>query len=93
MVSKTRLAALGIAALMAVAPLAGCGSSKEEAKQTEPAKTEEPAATNTDGGAKTGSDDGAKKLTGEFEIQYFVGGYGDKWWKKSSPIFRPQIRI
>lgn len=24
----------------------------------------------------------AEGLTGEFEIQYFVGGYGDAWWKE-----------
>ncbi|BFH61323.1 MULTISPECIES: ABC transporter substrate-binding protein [Paenibacillus] len=96
MMSKTRLAALGIAALLTVAPLAGCGSSKEEAKQPEPPKKEEPAATNKDEGNKSGTDSGAKKLTGDFEIQYFVGGYGDKWWKKVIADFQaanPDLKI
>lgn len=46
---------------------AGCAGKKEEAKPE--------TGTTTDTG-KEG------KLTGDFEIQYFVGGYGDKWWKK-----------
>ncbi|SFJ84402.1 N-acetylglucosamine transport system substrate-binding protein [Paenibacillus sp. UNC496MF] len=33
------------------------------------------------GGTNAGTTD-TPKLTGDFEIQYFVGGYGDKWWTK-----------
>jgi N-acetylglucosamine transport system substrate-binding protein len=35
-------------------------------------------------------------LTGDFEIQYFVGGYGDKWWKKVIADFQalnPGLKI
>lgn len=41
------------------------------------ANKEEPAK-NTNNGENGGSSNG---LTGDFEIQYFVGGYGDTWWK------------
>ena len=34
------------------------------------------------GGTNAGTATDAPKLTGDFEIQYFVGGYGDKWWTK-----------
>ena len=38
----------------------------------------------------------ANKLSGDFEIQYFVGGYGDKWWKKVIADFQaanPDLKI
>ncbi|NQX67308.1 extracellular solute-binding protein [Paenibacillus alba] len=37
-----------------------------------------------------------KELTGELEIQYFVGGYGDAWWKQSIDEFQklnPKLKI
>jgi N-acetylglucosamine transport system substrate-binding protein len=36
------------------------------------------------------------KLTGDFEIQYFVGGYGDAWWKQAIAEFQeenPDLKI
>lgn len=36
------------------------------------------------------------KLTGDFEIQYFVGGYGDVWWKAIIDEFQkknPDLKI
>ncbi|CAM4410694.1 N-acetylglucosamine transport system substrate-binding protein [Paenibacillus endophyticus] len=40
--------------------------------------------------------DSSKGLTGEFEIQYFVGGYGDSWWKEVISGFQaanPELKI
>ncbi|MCR2807015.1 extracellular solute-binding protein [Paenibacillus soyae] len=68
------------------------------------ADTEQPANTgsntgsaNSDSGENNGgsgnSDEG---LTGEFEIQYFVGGYGDTWWKHVISEFQkanPKLKI
>src|SRR5699024_11792964 len=31
------------------------------------------------GGSNSGGDG---EISGDMEIQYFVGGYGDEWWKK-----------
>lgn len=45
------------------------------------------------GNGNTGGDQG---LSGEFEIQYFVGGYGDKWWKHVIGEFQkvhPNLKI
>ncbi|RLM59956.1 extracellular solute-binding protein, partial [Halorubrum sp. Atlit-9R] len=36
------------------------------------------------------------KLTGDFEIQYFHGGYGDQWWKKVIADFQaanPELTV
>lgn len=83
MVLKNKLA-MGIAATMLVLPLAACGSNNETTNN-QPANNAE---TQTNAGknnaANTGGEtaDAGTKLTGDFEIQYFVGGYGDAWWKK-----------
>ncbi len=84
------MAAVSIATLMAVS-LVGCGGSnnaapKEEVK--EPVKEEVV--------TPTPSEPETPKLTGDFEIQYFVGGYGDKWWKKVIAEFQaanPDLKV
>lgn len=51
------------------------------------ANTEEPSGTGNGGG---------EGLTGDFEIQYFVGGYGDTWWKHVIAEFKkanPNLNI
>ncbi|GAB3261997.1 type 2 periplasmic-binding domain-containing protein [Arthrobacter pigmenti] len=35
----------------------------------------------SDGGTSGGGGDDGGEVSGTLEIQYFVGGYGDKWWK------------
>ncbi|CAN7696015.1 extracellular solute-binding protein [Paenibacillus sp. LjRoot56] len=63
----------------------GCGTA-------EPKKEASPAVSSVKP-AETAS---AKELTGEFEIQYFVGGYGDAWWKQSLDEFQklnPKLKI
>ncbi|OAB44877.1 ABC transporter substrate-binding protein [Paenibacillus antarcticus] len=87
---KKKMAAVSIATLMAVS-LVGCGGSnnaapKEEVK--EPVKEEVV--------TPTPSEPETPKLTGDFEIQYFVGGYGDKWWKKVIAEFQaanPDLKV
>jgi N-acetylglucosamine transport system substrate-binding protein len=88
MFSKKKIAAMGMAVSLVALSLAGCGKSDTAATST-PGTTSTPAA--TAGAAGTG-----KKLTGDFEIQYFVGGYGDKWWKKVIADFQtanPDLKI
>jgi len=80
MVTKKKIAAIGIAAILAAASLGGCGSKKEETVNSPSAPA--PAATESSSEPAAETPDNTVKLTGDFEIQYFVGGYGDKWWKK-----------
>ncbi|MDQ6419500.1 extracellular solute-binding protein [Paenibacillus sp. LHD-117] len=57
---------------------------------------DKPATTNAGEATNNGDDDAAKGLTGEFEIQYFVGGYGDTWWKHVISKFQeanPDLKI
>lgn len=75
---KKKIAALGIAVILAAVSLAGCGSSNNE-ESSNLSSNATPAAESTSAPA-AGNE--PVKLTGDFEIQYFVGGYGDKWWKK-----------
>lgn len=98
MVTNKKWAALCLAAVMMIALLAGCGSNGNgnnggatEAPSTN--ATEEPS-TNATEEPSAGSSE--TKLTGDFEIQYFVGGYGDKWWKKVIADFaaaNPELNI
>ncbi|TFE30873.1 extracellular solute-binding protein [Cohnella luojiensis] len=93
---KKKFAALGISAILAAVTLAGCGSSKNEASNSPSASA--PAATESASApaSETASADNAVKLTGDFEIQYFVGGYGDKWWKKVIADFQaanPDLKV
>jgi N-acetylglucosamine transport system substrate-binding protein len=88
MIMKKKFAALGIAAIMAAVTLTGCGSKNNEASNSPSASA--PAATESASApaSESASTDNAVKLTGDFEIQYFVGGYGDKWWKKVIADFK-----
>lgn len=46
-----------------------------------------------DGDSSEGSDG---KISGELEIQYFVGGYGDAWWKEVIKGFKekyPDVKV
>lgn len=96
-----KMAALGIAAMMTVVPLAGCGSSdNNNGGSASPGASSASPSTSPSSGASASpsaspSDSGSAapgasqtKLTGDFEIQYFVGGYGDKWWKKVIADFK-----
>jgi N-acetylglucosamine transport system substrate-binding protein len=66
----------------------GCGSSTNSPNPTEkplgsanPAESAAPAVSSQPQGSK---------LTGDFEVQYFVGGYGDVWWKQVIAEFQKQ---
>lgn len=78
---KKRLSVLSAAVLLTVFTLSGCGSSNDSASGT----------------ASTGTTaSSGKGLTGDFEVQYFVGGYGDAWWKKVVEEFQtanPDLKI
>ncbi|MCR8643699.1 extracellular solute-binding protein [Paenibacillus sp. N1-5-1-14] len=91
---KVALSGAVIASLLAVS--VGCGS-KEAATSPSPsaAATPTPASTAaaTPAATPAGSTD---TLKGDFEIQYFVGGYGDAWWKKMVEEFgklHPNLKI
>jgi len=92
MVLNKKMAAVGLAAAVAVLPLAGCGSNNKESNaggSSAPAPSASASASAApSASASSGGDATAAKLTGDFEIQYFVGGYGDKWWKKVIADFK-----
>lgn len=49
----------------------------------------------TEEGDTNGSDDTENEITdediaGDLEIQYFVGGYGDEWWKEVIEDFKAE---
>ncbi|MDH6370474.1 N-acetylglucosamine transport system substrate-binding protein [Paenibacillus sp. PastF-3] len=88
-------AALSLVMMSIVLSLAGCGGGGTNgaeapapekttaATQTEPAKTDEPKPEEP-------------KVAGDLEIQYFVGGYGDGWWKEVIGEFKkkyPDVNI
>ncbi len=78
---KKKLSALSAMALVSVSLLAGCGNSTSSSTTT---------ASNSSG------ETSGKGLTGNFEIQYFVGGYGDAWWKQVTEDFQkanPNLKI
>lgn len=67
--------------LLVTASLAACGDTTPA-----PAPAPKPADNKTaEAPAATGS-----KLSGDFEIQYFVGGYGDAFWKQAISEFQKQ---
>ncbi|MBB3108326.1 N-acetylglucosamine transport system substrate-binding protein [Paenibacillus phyllosphaerae] len=103
MISKKKIATMGLAALMLTLPLAACGSNNETTNNKPANNAANSGGTNTDtatntNNANTGGEttDAGTKLTGDFEIQYFVGGYGDAWWKKVIADFQaanPDLKI
>ncbi|WP_026700401.1 ABC transporter substrate-binding protein [Salibacterium aidingense] len=63
--------------LSAFTVIAACSSGEEENGDSNTSDETEDSSDNE------GSEgEGAEGLSGDFEIQYFVGGYGDEWWKE-----------
>lgn len=68
---------------------AGCGSNSTTNAGSTAKPAETPKATESAKPAdSTKPSEG--KLKGEFEVQYFVGGYGDAWWKQAIAEFQKQ---
>ncbi|RKP54156.1 extracellular solute-binding protein [Cohnella endophytica] len=100
MKSNKKFTVLGIAAIVAALSLAGCGSKNNNASPSaspsESPSASTPAATESASAPASESTDNTVKLKGDFEIQYFVGGYGDKWWKKVIADFKaanPELNV
>ncbi|MFD0714745.1 extracellular solute-binding protein [Paenibacillus sp. GCM10027626] len=73
--------------------VAGCGSSANDGKVNN--KPEEKP-NQTAPGNTSSNEQKTASLTGDFEIQYFVGGYGDAWWKEVIEEFQkanPDLNI
>ncbi|WP_425445488.1 ABC transporter substrate-binding protein [Virgibacillus ndiopensis] len=71
--------------MLMLALVAACSSDDDKDKDGE-AKGEE----TTDNGSSDG------EISGDLEIQYFVGGYGDSWWKEVIGDFKekyPDVNI
>lgn len=51
---------------------------------------------NNENNNNAGGEEGSSDISGELEIQYFVGGYGDSWWKEVIADFQdayPDVTI
>lgn len=85
-------AALSLIMMSIVLSLAGCGGG---AKTTETPAPEKTPTTNNEVKSEEPKTDEAK-IAGDLEIQYFVGGYGDGWWKEVIGEFKkkyPDVNI
>lgn len=81
--AKGRLWFLLAAALMLLF-IAACSSGEEEASGTDDASGGDSS------GEASGGEEGGGEISGELEIQYFVGGYGDSWWKEVIADFQEE---
>jgi N-acetylglucosamine transport system substrate-binding protein len=76
-----------IAALSLLVSLVGCGTGNGGGNASTPESSASP---------ENSANPVAAGLTGDFEIQYFVGGYGDAWWKDVIGQFQkanPELKI
>lgn len=79
-----------LAVVLVAGMLAGCTSSSDSDGGNAGGNDEKA----TEGESGGSSSDG--KISGELEIQYFVGGYGDEWWKSVISDFKekyPDVTI
>ncbi|SDK00721.1 N-acetylglucosamine transport system substrate-binding protein [Sediminibacillus albus] len=67
--------------------LAGCapGASSGDDAEEEPSE-----GTSEEGSSGSDESSGEGEISGELEIQYFVGGYGDSWWKEVIGDFKEE---
>ncbi|WP_276357443.1 ABC transporter substrate-binding protein [Cohnella caldifontis] len=80
--NRRKIGVISLAILLVAMLLAACGQKKGDTASpsaSQPAAS--PPASSASASASAPADSGTK-LTGDFEVQYFVGGYGDKWWNK-----------
>ncbi|KIL35607.1 ABC transporter substrate-binding protein [Cohnella kolymensis] len=91
-----KITALTMALLLVILTLAACGGGSNKEASNSPSGSAQSSAPASQPASPSGSGDTATKLTGDFEIQYFVGGFGDKWWKKVIADFQaanPDLKI
>ncbi|WP_407701357.1 ABC transporter substrate-binding protein [Virgibacillus senegalensis] len=69
--------------------LAGCAPGAGGEDEAEGGQSEESGDT-SDSGEDSGDSSG--EISGELEIQYFVGGYGDSWWKEVIGDFQEEYQ-
>ncbi|MED5017657.1 extracellular solute-binding protein [Paenibacillus chibensis] len=87
----------GIALMLVMMSLAGCGGGTKDQAQTsqEPQPSTQTETEKPKEETKNPQPEGPK-IAGDFEIQYFVGGYGDAWWKEMIGEFQkkyPDLKI
>jgi N-acetylglucosamine transport system substrate-binding protein len=88
---------LSLVFVLVLTMLAACGKGSTSTTSATPAPaTAAPVATAAPTEAPAATPAPVVGLTGDFEIQYFVGGYGDTWWKKVIADFQalnPSLKI
>lgn len=86
---KNRWLISAMIAVLLLGILAGCGAGNTGA-DSDGGKTE------AGGDSGEAKEEGSGEISGELEIQYFVGGYGDAWWKEIIADFKekyPDVEI
>ncbi|RIX52396.1 extracellular solute-binding protein [Paenibacillus nanensis] len=81
----------GLALSLVLLALSGCGGNSANNNNQ---ASESPSPSSS--AAATEAPSGEAKISGDFEIQYFVGGYGDAWWKEMIGEFKamyPDLNI
>ena len=67
--------------------LVACSNEEESSSNTDGDSGKEQSTTPSD---NTATENTGDSLSGTLEIQYFVGGYGDEWWKQVIGDFKNQ---
>ncbi|WP_138420818.1 ABC transporter substrate-binding protein [Aquibacillus sediminis] len=83
-----------MAVILMLGLMAACSSNS--ADDEEPSESEDPTTEDTNEENTTENEGSSDKISGELEIQYFVGGYGDSWWKEVIGDFQekyPEVTI
>lgn len=76
---KLRSLAL-ISLISALSITTACGNSNSNTGSVNSGTSNTTTSSSSNSSQSTASSNESTGLTGEFEIQYFVGGYGDGWW-------------
>lgn len=86
----------GMALLLVAMSLAACGKGSTETAEQPGTQPKQEPQSQTEGEKPKEEANGEAKISGDFEIQYFVGGYGDAWWKEMLGEFQkkyPDLKI
>ncbi|MFD2638137.1 ABC transporter substrate-binding protein [Piscibacillus salipiscarius] len=81
-------------ALFLLVFIAACAPEEVPGNEESPESGEESSGEETGSESNEGANDG--EISGQLEIQYFVGGYGDSWWKEVIGDFQeeyPNVEI